>query len=54
MKFAKSNSAVKSLVEKEVRSQPASKPGTPRGSRKGSLKIDKALAAFKVGINFFF
>ena len=53
MKFAKSNSAIKSLVEKEMRSQPASKPGTPRGTRKGSLKIDKALAAFKVHINCF-
>ena len=50
MKFAKSNGAVKSLVEKEIRSKTTSKPGTPRGSRKGSLEIDKALAAFKVTV----
>jgi hypothetical protein len=47
--FAKSSKAVKSLVEKENRlgSRGGSRPGTPLRTIK-SVKIDKALAAFKV------
>ena len=48
--FAKSSKAVKSLVEKENRI--GSRPGSTGGIRPGTpvrtIKIDKALAAFKV------
>ena len=47
VQFAKSSKAIKALVEKQTKV--SSRPGTPVRSRsRKNLKIDKALAAFKV------
>ena len=53
VQFAKSSKAIKALVEKETKV--SSRPGTPVRSRsRKNLKIDKALAAFKViNLRFF-
>ena len=53
VQFAKSSKAIKALVEKETKV--SSRPGTPVRSRsRKNLKIDKALAAFKVVFLFLF
>ena len=47
VQFAKSSKAIKAMVEKQAKV--SSRPGTPVRSRsRKNLKIDKALAAFKV------
>ena len=46
VQFAKSSKAVKAMVEKQAKV--SSRPGTPRSRSRKNLKIDKALAAFKV------